>query len=189
MYAYLASCPNVVVLPPDLEQRADVLLSVTHEVDDELIGWMAQLAAGREENLPRHILVSTALSEKQAIRAVSHGLVAFMPRDCATLPEVVRALTAAVSGHAHMPTELIRSLTEEIRRLESGKPTDLASGFSEREIDVLRLFAEGFDTADVASKLCYSERTIKNVVHHLTKRLGLRNRTHAVAYGVRLGVL
>jgi DNA-binding NarL/FixJ family response regulator len=59
----------------------------------------------------------------------------------------------------------------------------------EREIDVLRLVAAGLDTSEIAGKLAYSERTIKNVIHDITSRLCLRNRTHAVAWAVREGLI
>jgi DNA-binding NarL/FixJ family response regulator len=54
---------------------------------------------------------------------------------------------------------------------------------------VLRLVAEGFDTAHIAMQLSYSERTVKNVLHDLTTRLQLRNRSHAVAYALREGLI
>jgi DNA-binding NarL/FixJ family response regulator len=60
---------------------------------------------------------------------------------------------------------------------------------SAREVDVLKLVAEGFDTREIAGKLCYSERTVKNVLHGLMLRLRLRNRAHAVAYAARHGYL
>jgi DNA-binding NarL/FixJ family response regulator len=63
------------------------------------------------------------------------------------------------------------------------------SGLREREIDVLRLVAEGFDTSEIAQKLSYSERTIKNILHDVTSRLGLRNRSQAVAYAARAGLI
>ncbi len=56
-----------------------------------------------------------------------------------------------------------------------------------RERDVLVLVAEGFSTREVAKQLCYSERTIKNIVQDVTSRLALRNRTQAVAVAIREG--
>ncbi len=58
---------------------------------------------------------------------------------------------------------------------------------SKRERDVLALVADGFSTREVALRLCYSERTIKNILQNVTNRLALRNRTQAVAYAVRCG--
>ncbi|MGI8751354.1 MAG: helix-turn-helix domain-containing protein [Acidimicrobiales bacterium] len=63
------------------------------------------------------------------------------------------------------------------------------SGLSDREVDILRLLADGWDTAAIAVKLSYSERTVKQAIHDITTRLQLRNRTHAVAYAVRQGLI
>src|SRR5205807_879689 len=63
------------------------------------------------------------------------------------------------------------------------------SGLTEREIKVLKLLAEGMDTAEVGRELFYSERTVKNILHDVTSRLNLRNRTHAVAYALRQGLI
>jgi DNA-binding NarL/FixJ family response regulator len=54
-----------------------------------------------------------------------------------------------------------------------------------RDINVLRLLADGRSTAVIADDLAYSESTIKNVIHDLVRQLGARNRAHAVAMAVR----
>jgi DNA-binding CsgD family transcriptional regulator len=64
-----------------------------------------------------------------------------------------------------------------------------SAGLSPREVDVLRLMAEGLDTVEIAVELCYSERTVKNIIYGVTTRLNLRNRSHAVAYAMRAGML
>jgi DNA-binding NarL/FixJ family response regulator len=64
-----------------------------------------------------------------------------------------------------------------------------AAGLSPREVDVLRLVADGADTSEIAKELAYSESTVKHVLYELTTRLKLRNRTHAVAFALRAGVL
>jgi DNA-binding NarL/FixJ family response regulator len=63
------------------------------------------------------------------------------------------------------------------------------SGLSERELGVLRLVADGLDTSEIAERLSYSERTIKNIIHDITTRLHLRNRSHAVAFAMRHGLI
>jgi len=54
---------------------------------------------------------------------------------------------------------------------------------------VLRLMADGMDTGEIARNLSYSERTVKNIIYAITTRLSLRNRSHAVAYAMRAGVI
>jgi DNA-binding NarL/FixJ family response regulator len=98
----------------------------------------------------------------------------------------------AAAGDGTVPPDLLGRLLEQVGRLQRQvlAPRGLTfSGLSERETDVLKLVAEGLDTAEVATKLCYSERTVKNVIHDVTTRLCLRNRTHAVAYAVRQGLI
>jgi DNA-binding NarL/FixJ family response regulator len=62
-------------------------------------------------------------------------------------------------------------------------------GLSAREISVLGLLSDGLDTAQIARRLNYSERTIKTIIHAIVNNLGVSNRTHAVAYVIRAGLL
>jgi DNA-binding CsgD family transcriptional regulator len=54
---------------------------------------------------------------------------------------------------------------------------------------VLRLVAEGIPTREVALRLSYSERTIKNVIHDIATKLNARTRSQAVAEAVRAGLI
>ena len=54
---------------------------------------------------------------------------------------------------------------------------------------MLRLAADGLDTEEIAHHLAYSQRTVTNVFHDITCRFHLRNRTHAVAYAIREGLI
>jgi DNA-binding NarL/FixJ family response regulator len=76
-----------------------------------------------------------------------------------------------------------------MQRQESLPRSPTFTGLVDREIEVLRLVAEGLETAEIATKLSYSQRTVKNVVHDITSRLHLHNRAHAVAYALRQGLL
>ena len=54
---------------------------------------------------------------------------------------------------------------------------------------MFRLLADGLATSEISRQLAYSERTIKNIIHQVTTRLNLRNRSHAVAYAIKAGVV
>jgi DNA-binding NarL/FixJ family response regulator len=89
-----------------------------------------------------------------------------------------------------MPPDLVRQLLDQVSLLNRTtlEPRGLTfAGLTERERDVLKLIADGMSTREVATRLAYSERTIKAVLQSLTVRLNLRNRTQAVAYAVRNG--
>ena len=59
----------------------------------------------------------------------------------------------------------------------------------DRHVEVLRLLAQGAGTQDIAASLNYSERTIKSVIHEIERDLGARSRAHAVAEGIRRGLI
>jgi DNA-binding NarL/FixJ family response regulator len=63
------------------------------------------------------------------------------------------------------------------------------SGLSDREVTVLRMVSQGMEVREIAAELRYSERTIKNTMHDVVARFQLRNRTHAVAFAMREGMI
>jgi Response regulator containing a CheY-like receiver domain and an HTH DNA-binding domain len=90
-----------------------------------------------------------------------------------------------------VPPDLLGRLLAQVSRVQQFlQPRGLQlSGLSTREADILRLIADGLDTNEIAASLSYSERTVKNVLHDVTSRLQLRNRSHAVAYALKQGMI
>ena len=101
-------------------------------------------------------------------------------------------IAKVAAGEAAVPGDLLAGVLDQVGKFQRQvlAPRGLSfSGLSEREIAVLRLLAEGLDTAEIAGQLSYSERTIKAVLHDVTVRFQLRSRAHAVAYAVRAGLI
>ena len=101
-------------------------------------------------------------------------------------------LPVRAAGHRAERVEPRLRLLDQVGRLQRQvlDPRGLAfTGLAPREVDVLRLIAEGSDTAEIARTLAFSERTVKNILHDVTTRLQLRNRSHAVAYAMRQGFI
>ena len=95
---------------------------------------------------------------------------------------------AVGKGGVDLPTAVLRQLIDTCRPAAALSRVPLRfAGLTPRERDVLTLVADGLSTREVATRLAYSERTIKNVLQDLTTRLQLRNRTQAVAYALRNG--
>lgn len=178
------------LLPVDQVGCVDVVLVLANEVTEEVMSWMEEASVASENPQMRIVLVADRISRPRLARAVRHGLVSVLPRAQAGFPEILRAVLSSRAGGAQMPGELLRSLIEELRGLlrDPAGPM-LPGGFESREVEVLRLLAEGLDTTEIAARLNYSERTIKNIVFAVTRRLRVRNRTHAVAYAMRMGAL
>jgi DNA-binding NarL/FixJ family response regulator len=113
-------------------------------------------------------------------------------REDASADKLVCTIRRVASGDGEVPADMLGRLLEQVGRLQRQvlAPRGLTfAGLTPREKEVLQLVADGLDTSEIALRMCYSERTVKNVLHNLTTRLQLRNRTHAVAYAVREGLI
>ncbi|MFD8960579.1 response regulator transcription factor, partial [Streptomyces anulatus] len=140
----------------------------------------------------RTVLVTTDIDEQKLVSAAECGVAGVIRRSESTPDHLVQVIGTVARGEGHLPSDLLGRLLEEVGRLQGQVlgPRGLHfTGLAAREVDVLRLVAEGYDTADIATKLAYSERTIKNVLHSVMTRLQLRNRSHAVAYAMRQGLI
>jgi len=136
--------------------------------------------------------VASRLDDGDLVSAVEVGVVGLVRRDEATPDRLVEVITSAATGEGSVPPDLLGRLLDQVGQLQRQvlSPRGLTfTGLATREIDVLRLVADGFSTGEIAVELCYSERTVKNVLHDITTRLHLKNRSHAVAYALRQGLI
>ncbi|MEV5105016.1 LuxR C-terminal-related transcriptional regulator [Streptomyces massasporeus] len=181
---------------PEIELREEtgsgpgtVALLIDDVLDDAALTRLRRLV--RSEGA-RAVLVVGALRETELLDVIECGVGAIVWRREATATRLVQAVLAAARGDGDLPADLLGRLINQVGTLHrgtAGRTGAPASGMTPREVDVLRLVAEGFDTGEIASKLSYSERTVKNVMHGLTTRLHLRNRAHAVAHALREGYI
>lgn len=139
----------------------------------------------------RAVLVVGTIRENELLDVIECGVGAIVWRREATAHRLVQAVLAAARGDGDLPADLLGRLISRVGTLHrgGGRPGGISQGLTPREVDVLRLVADGFDTGEIAGKLSYSERTVKNVMHGLTTRLHLRNRAHAVAHALREGYI
>jgi DNA-binding NarL/FixJ family response regulator len=110
----------------------------------------------------------------------------------ATTTWLVKVVLKAAEGNSALPPDLLARLLKQVSRLQQHALRSQAlpaNGLSERERGVLRLAAAGLDTDEIAAELAYSRRTVTGVLHDVTARFNLRNRTHAVAYAIREGLI
>ncbi|MCA2214467.1 helix-turn-helix transcriptional regulator [Jidongwangia harbinensis] len=137
------------------------------------------------------VLVVPELTDAELLTAIECRVMAVLPRTALTEDRLWHCVRTALAGGGVIPPSLVGGLLKHMGRFQREvlAPHGLnASGLTEREIDVLRLMAEGLETPEIAAKLCYSERTVKNVLYGVTHRLKLKSRSHAVAYAMRAGV-
>ncbi|TNC20335.1 response regulator transcription factor [Amycolatopsis alkalitolerans] len=168
------------------QREASVLVAVTSDIRS------LPYLVGESERQARLVLVADPPQPGDLWTAIESGLVVFVPREEASPHRLRRAISDACQGHGHLPPEQLGQMLQDLARLHCDVlvPHDLTpTGLSNREATVLRLLADGRDTAEIATEMAYSERTVKNILHKLTSRLGLRNRTHAVSYALRHGLI
>jgi DNA-binding NarL/FixJ family response regulator len=185
----LRARPEVMIVDQDDVATASVALVVADHVDDEAV---RVVKAIRGAGCRRVVIVATTVGDGSVLAAVEAGACGLLRRREAVPENLIATLARAAAGDGTVPADLLGRLLEQVGELQRHvlAPRGLTlSGLSEREIDVLKLVSEGLDTNEVADRLCYSERTVKNVIHDITSRLCLRNRTHAVAYAVRQGLI
>ncbi len=164
-------------------------LVVVDQVDAEAVAAIRSL---RTRGLTRLLVLVARIDDKGILAAVEAGATGVLRRADASPGNLVGAVRAAAAGEGTLPPDLLGRLLTQVGRLQRQvlHPRGLTfAGLSEREVSVLRLLADGFDTAEVGRELYYSERTVKNIIHDVTSRLELRNRTHAVAYAIREGLI
>lgn len=181
--------PEVLVVDQNEVGQAEVSVVVTEEVDEPAIRTVRSILRGRCQ---RVVMIVTHLDDARLLTAVEAGVSGILRRFEADADTIVNAVLNAARGEGSVPPDLLGRLLDQMNRLQSQvlAPRGLSlSGFNERELDVLRLLAEGWVTSEIATKLSYSERTVKNVIHEMTTRFQLRNRCHAVAYAVRQGLI
>jgi DNA-binding NarL/FixJ family response regulator len=132
------------------------------------------------------LVATVRLASEQELREiVDAGAAAVLPHATLTPETLVASLRAVVAGTVTLPADLLNRLLVYVTQVSNLGP----AGLNMRERSVLRLLAEGLDTRGIAEDLCFSERTVKNVVHDVLTKLNCRTRAQAVALATREGVI
>jgi DNA-binding NarL/FixJ family response regulator len=166
-----------------------VAVLISDEIDDKAV---REIRALRRRGVQRIVVVATRVDDSGLLAAVEAGASGLLQRGQSTPQSLLSSIRSAAAGEGSLPPDLLGRLLGQVGRLQRNvlAPRGLTfSGLTEREVKVLRLLAEGMDTAEVGRQLFLSERTVKNAVHDVMSRLNLRNRTHAVAYAIRQGLI
>jgi DNA-binding NarL/FixJ family response regulator len=190
--AHLRDRPEVRVLGAERQHESEVVLVVVDRITEDTLWLMEKVGAESSREDVRFVLVGDGVREHHVLRAVTCGLVSFIPRHESDFDRILNAIVEVHGGRPEMPGLAVGWLASQLRTIhhEVLQPNGLtAVGLETREVDVLRLLADGLSTLEIAGRLNYSERTVKNIIHGVLTRLKLKNRAHAVAFAVRNGVL
>ena len=156
--------------------RPDITLMDLRLPDRNGISAIACIRAEFPES--RIIVVTTFEGDYEIQRALTAGAFGYLLKS-APLDELVGVIRKVHAGRKHLPADVAESLAAYI----GGDP------LTDREVEVLQRIAEGDRNRDIGERLAISEDTVKVHVKRLMDKLGAKDRTQAVAVGLRRGVI
>ncbi|MDX2152121.1 MAG: response regulator transcription factor [Bryobacteraceae bacterium] len=144
----------------------------------ELDGLDAILAIRSEFPQARIIVLTTYAGDVQAQRALKAGAQGYLLKN-SLHKELLQTIRSVHAGRKAMSAELTAQVLA-----HSGEEL-----LTQREIDVLRLIAEGNANKEIAARLSITEETVKSRVKNILDKLGANDRTHAVTIALKRGFI
>jgi NarL family two-component system response regulator LiaR len=134
------------------------------------------------------IILTMYRQDQYVFEAIKVGARAYLLKD-ADSDELLRAVRAVAAGEALLDPAIALKMIEEFRRLQSDPVgADGITLLTERELDILRLVAQGLDNNAIGDRLALSEKTIRNRLTVVFEKLQVNNRTQAALYALRRGL-
>jgi len=135
------------------------------------------------------IMLTMYRQQQQVLQAMRCGARGYLLKS-ASSQEVVQAIRKVREGGMLIEPEMTGALVNEYRRL-----SDLTSDgpslrvLTAKEVEIIRYVATGMSNKEIAEKLIYSEKTVKNYLSIIFQKLGIRDRTQAAIFAFRQGLL
>ncbi|KIH99584.1 LuxR family transcriptional regulator [Streptomonospora alba] len=148
----------------------------------EMDGVQAIAAIATRAPGARTLVLTTFDGESDVLPAIEAGAAGYLLKDAPT-EELLRAVRAVRRGESVLAPTIAGRLMAQVRTPTGGRIV------SDRELEVLRLVADGASNRTAAARLFVSEASIKTHLQHIYDKLGVRDRAAAVAEAYRRGVL
>jgi DNA-binding NarL/FixJ family response regulator len=133
------------------------------------------------------LMLTVSDEEDDLYDAIKAGATGYLLKEI-SIEEVAGAIRAVVSGQSlispSMASKLLNEFTQLAKRAEE-KSSVPSPKLTDRELEVLRLVAQGMSNREIAGQLFISENTVKNHVRNILEKLHLHSRMEAVMYAVR----
>jgi NarL family two-component system response regulator LiaR len=135
---------------------------------------------------PKVIVLTSFVEDEKVIHAIQAGAFGYLLKDV-TPDYLVDAIRAASNGESRLHPDVARKLMKQVAALPT-RPAPTAGDLTEREIEVLRLVAQGMSNREIAETLVISEKTVKTHVSSLLSKLELEARTQLAIYAIKHGI-
>ncbi len=133
----------------------------------------------------RIIMLTVSDEEADLYEAVKNGASGYLLKD-SSIDEVAQAVRVVADGQSLISPSMAIKLLDEFKQMSrSDRTTVPTPRLTERELEVLRLVAQGLNNREIAKQLFISENTVKNHVRNILEKLQLHSRMEAVMYAVR----
>ncbi|WP_084960320.1 response regulator [Thermoactinospora rubra] len=152
--------------------------------------WVLNALRERAGDPPPVLVLTTFDNDTLVLDAMRAGACGYLLKDV-TLERLTRAIRVLAGGGTLVSPSITARLMRAMRRRRPPDEADLPpiQQLTERELEVLRLVAEGYSNREIARALFLAEGTVKNHVSTLLLKLGARDRTNAVLRALHANVL
>lgn len=137
-----------------------------------------------------HVLVLTVSADERDVReALAAGALGYLLKET-RIDEIAGAIRHVAAGLAVLSGDVMRAVVAQMPPEEIAREpaTHDGAALTARELDVLRLIADGADNAAIGQALSISKHTVKQYVTNILEKLGLHSRVQAAVYAVRAGL-
>ena len=136
----------------------------------------------RNQNLKIKVLILTVHNEiEYLLKAVDIGVDGYILKDSESA-ELKRAIVTVLEGESYIQSSLIPALNSRLIARDVDK--EKIDSLTKRELEVLAQVANGMFNKEIASTLCISERTVKNHVSNIFKKIEVSDRTQAAVFAI-----
>lgn len=137
----------------------------------------------KQNKIPVKVLILTVHNEVEyLLKAVDIGIDGYLLKD-SSYDELKEAIDVIISGNIYIQPSLLPALNESMEDYALDK--EKIECLTKRELDVLRLISEGCSNKKISDELTISERTVKNHISHIFRKIDVEDRTQAAVFAIR----
>jgi NarL family two-component system response regulator LiaR len=134
------------------------------------------------------IALTSFAEDDKVFPAIQAGASSYLLKDVSP-DDLVSAVRAAYRGEARLHPDIARKLMEQVAHQTTLSREPYKEDLTERELDVIRLVADGLSNQEIAGKLTISEKTVKTHISNILSKLALSDRTQLAIYAIRHGLV
>ena len=137
----------------------------------------------KQNKIPVKVLILTVHNEVEyLLKAVDIGIDGYLLKD-SSYDELKEAIDVVISGNTYIQPSLLPALNESMEDYALDK--EKIEWLTKRELDVVQLISKGCSNKKISDELSISERTVKNHISHIFRKINVEDRTQAAVFAIR----